>query len=416
MNQGTFKTREEKPKLPEIIKGDIFQDVVTPRKGDSQSFKNLKEMLESHIGEYSWCVAFALKMCEDKEFYNFIKEALAERDKRGYRSSNLSLVLDPLDVLGRVKGESFSYCVESDYFPELRGKITYESLKRVAEASQNKNGIPNLESLVRKLVADAPQERTGWGYVIREGKETKIIPAKKDEILSEYESFIRGRITTSYQKLNTELSALDELLRDHRGQFRDWITFWTSTRDVSDKKATAFIENLLEVVREKGLYEGKFKMADIGTGSGEFSASIISDVLEKFRKSEIVRTNPIELPIDYHKELGVMIHDISGSPIGRKFDLIIIKDVMKSFTEEGRGRIWSNVAEDAVEGGMVISGGIADFSHMFKVHVKHNNKLQRVDPDAFLKELKEVKDHKDYLSRLSEIIASSPPLELYVGY
>jgi hypothetical protein len=340
---------KEKPELPKILKEDPLEKMITPREGEGELFKKFKKEVMDNIRTNAGCIALAKRMCDDPNFYKIVEQALLEREKRGYKWAppdkiTYSFLDSEMFKLRSALAEiSEKESFEYDSLPSfiLHGKVTYANLKKSAE---------NDLSVIK------------------------------------------------------EIEALNTLLEKHQEEFTRRLTFLTLHDYVSDHKAAKFTVSLLRTIWEKNLYKDEFKFADIGTGSGEFSDEFISFIMDRFRKYTIVRTNPIELKIARQKDLPVRIHDISKEDLGEKFNLVIIKDVMKFFERgEPRGVIWENVKHSTIEGGIVISGGQGEF----RPHVLYNGDLVRLHPEAFLRELEKVRNYKDYLKNLGEIVKRS---------
>jgi len=352
-----IKEKGEIPKLPEIQKEDLFEKTMSSKKDEGKMFQELKRGVVSCIGWHAGAVAFALKMCEDPSFYRLIEDACLEREKKGYKELFKYTDLDPLRLLDEIytnkKKPKNIYYYPPDMMNMLRsfpilddiGEIKYNDLKKFAELS----------------------------------------PDVKRETL-----------------------ALDYMLKNHREELKTRLTLTTPCADLHYEEAAVFIKGFLKVAAAKKLYDKVFGFADFGTASGAFSSEAVSIVKENFEKYKIVRTNVLEHPVSHHRDLKVRIHDMTEGPIGEKFDLIIIKDVMKFFNGNGRGRIWNNVTQDAKEGGVVMAGSFYTLGRSeFKPHVKHNGVLIRVNPWDFLGELTKVKDYQDYLKNLDGIVARS---------
>ncbi|NYZ75898.1 hypothetical protein H0N98_01440 [Candidatus Micrarchaeota archaeon] len=342
--------KEEKPAMPGILKeDDLLERIMAPKAGEGTLFQNFKKEIAENLHINSGCMAFARKMCDDPDFYKFVEGALLEREKKGYK-----------------------YQVGKDIYSFMETEVF------------------NLRSVLSEI--------SGKGEFRYDNLPSRILSSKAGY------SDLKKWTETDYE-VKQEYSALNELYAKHCEKFREALETWTLHGYVPDHKAAKFMISLLRTMWEKKLYEGEFKFADIGTGSGEFSDKFISFIGERFNGYKIVRTNPVELEIKSQKDLSVTIHDISKESLGEKFNLILIKDVMKFFERgEARGRIWENVRQSASEGSIVISGG---GGQAFRPHVLYNNELIGVEPEAFLGQLKKVKNYAEYLKNLKEIVKNS---------
>lgn len=341
--------REEKPAMPGILKeDDLLSKTMAPREGEGKLLQNFKRELVENLHINAGCIAFAKKMCDDPDFYKFAEGALLEREKKGYKYESGS------DVYNFMETEIFNLRA---LLSEISGKGSFR-----------------YDNLPHRI----PQSKMGYAEL--------------------------KKWTEADYEVKQEYSALNTLYEEHREEFRKELETRTLHAYVQAYKTTEFMMSLLRIMRDKKLYEGEFKFADIGTGSGEFSGELISFIKEKFDSYKIVRTNPIPLEIKSQKDLGVMIHDISKEPLGEKFNLILIKDVMKLFEKgDAKGRIWENVLQSAEEGSIIISGGQGEF----RPHVMHEGKLVRVEPEAFLWQLGKTKNYQQYLDKLDEIVEKS---------
>lgn len=340
---------EDKPTMPGILKeDDLLDKTMAPKQGEGKLFQSFKKEIAENLHLNAGCIAFAKKMCDNPEFYRFVESAVSEREKRGYKYEAGK------DVYKFVETEIFNL---RSILSEVSGKESFRYANLPSRIPKSKMGYEDLK-----------------------------------------------RIAESDYEVRQEASALNTLFENYRKEFESRLIFLTLHFYVPSHRATIFMEDLLKIMRKKKLYEGEFKSADIGTGSGEFSAGLISFIREKFGRYHIVRTNPLALEVKFHKNLEVRIHDISREALGEKFNLILIKDVMKLFKkEEAKGKIWDNVKQSTAEGGIVISGGQGDF----RPHVLYNDKLVRVNSEEFLFQLGKVKNYQDYLNKLDDIVKSS---------
>jgi hypothetical protein len=321
--------REGRPQVPPILKEDSLERMFSIREGEGKVFKSFKKELKESLKLNTGCIALAKKMCDDPEFYKFVKDAMAERERSGYKrktaSGSYSFLTSEIfnfqtALLEISEGKS------SNYFPMpsriVRGRIAYSDLERYAESDPD----------VKK-----------------------------------------------------EISALDTLYEKYPDELRRRFSSFTLHDTMLDNMAASFMVSLLRISQGKHLYKDEFKFADIGTGSGGFSEEFVSFVTERFKQYKIVRTNPVELEIRHHEDIGVRIHDIRKESLGEKFNVVVIKDVMKFFEKgEPRGTIWGNIKQSTEEGGIVLSGG----KGVFKVHILCNGELRKVVPDAFLEKVK----------------------------
>ncbi|QLJ53193.1 MAG: hypothetical protein Sv326_1018 [Candidatus Fermentimicrarchaeum limneticum] len=341
--------KEEKPTIPGILKeSDLLDRTMAPRDGEGKLFMSFKKEIVENLHTNAGCMAFAKKMCDDSDFYKLLEGALLERERRGYKYQADN------EVYGFMETEIFNL---RSVLSEISGKRPFRYDNLPARMPHSKLGYADLKRLAE----------------------------------SDYE-------------VKQEASALNTLLEKHREEFGRRIVLLTLHDGMLDHRATQFVSDLLRTLQEKHLYEGKFKFADIGTGSGEFSDEFVSFIRERFSSYSIMRTNPIELEIAHQKDLEVRIHDISKEPLGDKFNVVIIKDVMKFFKEgEPRGAIWENVKNSTEEGGVVLSGG----KGVFNVHVMCHGELKKVAADAFLRKLDKIRGHERYLENLDDIVRRS---------
>ncbi|NYZ75788.1 hypothetical protein H0N98_00875 [Candidatus Micrarchaeota archaeon] len=351
-----FAKEEDKPAMPPILKEDLLARTLAPREGEGKVFRDFKKEIKTNLGLNAGCIAIAKKMCDDPEFYKFLEEAMNEREKSGYKSRPNTVIYSFL------KSDAFNFQAALSEISKgksmsylnlpgtkLYGRVGYDDLKRSAESDPS---------------------------VIMES------------------------------------SALDTLYEKYRDEFKRRLASFTLHDGMFNNMAATFMIGLLRTVQEKHLYEGEFKFADIGTGSGEFSDEFLSFIKERFSKYKVVRTNPVELQIHHHEDMKVRIHDIDQESLGEKFNVVIIKDVMKFFKDgKPRGVIWENVKQSTEEGGVVLSGGHG----IFKVHVMYKGELLRVSPDAFLEKAKRVEDYNEYMEKLGDIVRRSD-YHLIVGH
>jgi hypothetical protein len=303
-----------------------------------------------------------------------VSRAFYKREEKGYKPDSLPPVRYPSAVLQRIhssRGEPWGMNFVDDGLKNANSHIDFVDLLQ-----EKPTGI-----ITQNMHADNSKEF----------KEIRYSDLQKT--------------ADSSRAVKNELAALDHLISHHPKELEREMTLGTSYMDILDEEAGKFLNSLLHTMYEKKLYGNDFTMADIGTSSGAFTDKPISYVLEKFKNPKIIRTNPAGLQIKAHKELEVRIHDITDGPVGEKFDLVIIKDIMKFFTEEGKARIWENVAQDVKEGGFIVDGSVGTF----KLHIKHNEELVKVDSDAFLKELAKLESYPSYLDNVGDIIARCPP-------
>jgi hypothetical protein len=340
--------RESKPAIPPILKEDLLERMLAVREGEGEGFKSFKKELKESLNFNTGCIALAKKMCDDPEFYKFVKDAMVERERSGYKSKT---------VIG---GYSF-----------LISEI-FNFQTALLEISEGKSS--NYFPLPSRLTGD----RLAYGDL--------------------------KRYAESDPDVKKEMSALDTLYEKYPDELRRRFSSFTLHNVMLDNNTVTFMISLLRNMRERHLYKDEFKFVDIGTGSGEFSDQFLSFIQERFRNYRIVRTNPIELEITHQKDLKVRIHDISKEPLGEKFNVVMIKDVMKFFRDgEPRGVIWENVRQSTEEGGIVLSGGRG----VFKVHVMYHGELRKVSPNAFLGRLEKIKGYEKYIENLKDIVERS---------
>jgi hypothetical protein len=332
---------------------DPFLSMIAPKENESVLMQNFKKELELGITWHAGAMAFALVLSENPEAYKLIENAFSERKGKGYYHDmfEYSELLDPVKILNEFlsteKKPLIPYHPPERKFSELmqKSEITYINLKRIAESSP--------------------------------------------EVMK-------------------ECSALNILLTEYRDKFAKRISVLTSHEDIHAEELKTFIKNFLEISKEKHLFDDRFKFADIGTASGEFSGEFVSYVRSNFQNPIIIRTNPTEFEIKHHSDLEVTIHDITQNPLNMKANVVIVKDMMKFFEEDGRGRIWNNVTQSVSEGGIVISGStVQPQGYAYKQHVMHKGELVRVDSDKFLNELRSVGGYQDYLNKLDSIVEIS---------
>ncbi|MEM3555545.1 MAG: hypothetical protein QXF56_02410 [Candidatus Micrarchaeia archaeon] len=330
------------------VKEDLFLSMMEGKEEEPlmEMFKKeIKQAMSYHAG----AVAFAIVLSENQNTYSLIKEAFSKRKEKGYYSDmfDYTQILDPLETLNSIlthKGkEPLPYNPPDVELPQLmKGEVTYTDLKEV------ENLFP----------------------------------------------------------VQSRIAALHILLNEYKEEFARRISVLTPANDIRADEISGFIKSFLEVTKEKHLYEKQFSFADIGTGSGEFTSEFVGYIKNNFENPKIIRTNPTEIELKHHKELGFRLYDATEKPLGENLNLLIIKDVMKFFDEKGREKIWENVKRDVVEGGVVISGSTTyvPYEGAYKMHVKYKGELVKVDPTKFLQELMEIKNHQEYITKLDGIV------------
>jgi hypothetical protein len=176
--------------------------------------------------------------------------------------------------------------------------------------------------------------------------------------------------------------------------------------DIAAEGLEKTIMSFLEIAKEKKLYGNEFVFVDYGTASGRFTNEPVSYIRNSFERHSIIRTNPTNFKIEHHDDLPVLEHDLAENNIEVQANIAVVKDVMKFFTPNGKGKVWENVTKDVTEGGVVFSGSFVElpYEYQYKMHVKLHGELVKVDENKFLAELKSVKDYPDYLARLDEIV------------
>lgn len=310
--------------------------------------KEIKQAMSYHAG----AVAYAIVLSENQNARNLIKEGFSRRKEKGYYEDMFPYpqLLDPLEILNDVlkhEGKQpLPFNPPEIELPQLMKKeVTYSDLKEV-EA---------------------------------------LFPVQ------------------------SRVAALDMLVNEYREQFARRISVLTPSNDIRADKIANFINSFLALAKEKHLYDNQFGFADIGTGSGEFTSEFVGYVKNNFENPKIIRTNPTEMELKHHKELGFRLYDVTERPLGEKLNLLIIKDVMKFFDEKGRERIWEHVKRDVVEGGVVVSGSTTyvPYEGAYKMHVKYQGELVKVDPEKFIDELRKVKGYEGYMANLKGIIERS---------
>jgi len=343
----------EKPALPSITKEqDLFQQAMSSKKGEGKFFKMFKESLVSELDRDAGRIAFAIELCDNPKFLNAIREAFLKREEKGHTGFMLPK-FDPLKIL-----EDFNpkMSKSEDFYYDLMDMIP-------------KIGLNELANPGRVRYADLKKARE------------------------------------SYSEVSKKVLAWNYIANNHLEEYTRMLTLQTLSGELDNTKAANFIGDFLQIAHEKNLYEGEFCMADIGTSGGWFSHPFVTFIRQNFDKKRIVRTDALKQEISWHTDLEVKIHDITESPIEGKhgFHVIIVKELMKFFNEKGTERIWSNVAADTKEGGVVISGEEGSF----ELRIGHNGGLVKVNPEAFLKELRNIKNYQDYLENLDRIIERS---------
>jgi hypothetical protein len=371
MTQTTTKVEggKDKPTLPHILREvDMLQKALSSKEGDGELFKSFKERIKSTMSSLAGSAAYAIEACENPKFLKVIKEICAGREKRGYKGAFDIECFDPLQILRAI-------CPYKDWPKDIY--YTSDLMERVF-----------LEYGV---------------FGTRDPTQINYSDLKK--------------AAEQNPKIKEEVSALRHIMENQKyvEGFKRRLTLLTAHLDYESKEAAAFIGEFLRITSEKKLYDGKFRMLDVGTGSGRFTSPFVSFVRDKknFERSEIVRTDVVEFPLLEHRDLKVKIHDMSEGPIEGegKFNSVVMLNVTKLYQKKSRGKIWNNVIQDVAEGGLVAVGSTGKEGSAFKPHIKHNGVLVKVDGDKYLSDYRNTENYQDYLRNLDAILARSQHIE-----